>query len=190
MVEILTKTELKLRLEEISEKITQGCIFICPTDTVYGISCNALKKEAVEKVRSIKTGRPSAPFSVIVPSLDWVKKNCAVSIKAKSWLQKLPGPYTLVLPLKNKLALANNVAPDVDTIGIRYPDHWFTELVSKIGIPLITTSANRTGEPFMTSLENIDPLVENNVELIIYEGPKDGKPSKIIYADKGEVRER
>ncbi|HLC82093.1 MAG TPA: L-threonylcarbamoyladenylate synthase [Candidatus Nanoarchaeia archaeon] len=188
-MEILTRTELKLRFEEIAEKIIKGAVFIYPTDTVYGIGCNALNKAAVKKIREIKTGRPTAPFSIIVPSLSWINKNIEIHDLAKAWIKKLPGPYTLIIYLKNKKAIAENVAPGVDTIGIRYPDHWFTSVIAKLNIPVVTTSANKTGEPFMTSLENLDPDLEKQVEFLIYEGPKEGRPSKIINTVKEEVLE-
>ena len=189
-MEVLTQTELKIRFEEIVEKIIQGAVFIYPTDTVYGIGCNALNKNSVKKIRVLKTGRPTAPFSIIAPSLSWVNKNCQISPKAKTWLKKLPGAYTLILPLKNEKALADNVAPEIGTIGIRYLDLWFTKVIKKLELPLVTTSANKTGEPFMTSLENLDPDIEKGVEFIIYEGPKEGRPSKIVNPELEEARER
>ena len=189
-MEILTRTELKIRFVEIAEKILNGAIFIYATDTIYGIGCNALDKKAVQKIRDLKTGRPTAPFSIIVPSAEWIKQNCHISKKAVKWLQNLPGPYTLLLPLKNKQAIADNIAPDVESVGIRYPDHWLTAFIEKLDLPIVTTSANKTGEPFMTSLENLDPDLEKGSEFIIYEGPKEGRPSKIINVEKDEVKER
>jgi len=188
-MEILTRTELRVRFSEILEKINEGSIFIYPTDTIYGIGCSALNDKAVQQIREIKGGRSSAPFSIIVPSINWVKKNCTINQKGQKWLEKLPGPYTIILPLKNR-TIAENIAPNVETIGIRYLDHWFSEVVAKLGIPIVTTSANKTGEPFMTSLENLDPEIENSVEFIIYEGPKEGRPSRLINVEKDEILER
>ncbi len=189
-MEILTKTELSLRFTEILSRINQGALFIYPTDTIYGIGCKATDAKAVQKVRELKRQRPTAPFSLCVPSLLWIEKNCVVDKKVKTWLQKLPGPYTLILKLKNKQAIAPNVAPAINTIGIRCPNHWFQQVVEKAGFPIISTSANRTGQPFMTSLENIDSEVEKVIDFMIYEGPKEGKPSKIIDVDKEEIKER
>ena len=52
-MEILTKTELRLRYNEILQKIAAGAIFIYPTDTIYGIGCNALNEKSVTKIRKI-----------------------------------------------------------------------------------------------------------------------------------------
>ena len=189
-MEVLTPTEVHVRFDEVADRVNQGDLFIYPTDTIYGVGCKATDTKATQKIREMKGQRPTAPFSIIVPSLKWVQANCLITKKAELWLQKLPGPYTLIIQLNNKKALASNAAPLVETIGIRYPDHWFAQVVKKLGFPIITTSANKTGEPFMTSLENLDPDVELFVDFVIYEGPKEGRPSKIIDVEKEEVKER
>ena len=189
-MEILTKIELEMRLPEIVEKIKNGAIFIYPTDTIYGIGCNALDREAVAKLRKLKSGREGIPFSVWVPSLKWIKDNCKISKKAEDWLKKFPGQCTLILPLKNKEAIADNVAPNIGTVGVRFPDHWFGEVVKLTGIPIITTSANKGGQPFMTRAEDLDTEIELEVEMMIYEGEKKARPSKIINVGKDEIKER
>jgi L-threonylcarbamoyladenylate synthase len=188
-MEILTKAELSLRFDEISQKVTEGVLFIYPTDTIYGLGCKATDEVAVEKLRKLKE-RDKAPFSIWVPSLSWVKENCVMSKELEKWLRELPGPYTLIVKLKNKKAIAQNVAPNINTVGVRYPDHWFQKAVKKFGFPIITTSANKTGKPFMTGIENLDSEIEKTVEFIIYEGPKEGRPSKIVDVEKAEIQDR
>ena len=184
-MDIFTKTEARLDLHEIAAKIQKNTIFIHPTDTIYGLGCNALDKEAVAKLREIKQ-RPDQPLSVWVPSVSWIKKNCDTS-KAKAWLDKLPGPYTLILPVKNKV-LTENVAPGLSAIGVRMPDHWFQEVVTAAGVPIITTSANKAGNPFMTDKDNLDP--EIIVDFMVYEGEKKARPSKVVNLVKNEIKER
>lgn len=184
-MKILTKEEIDVNKEVILEVIKNGTVFIHPTDTIYGIGCNALDEECVDKIREIK-GRPEAPFSVIVPSKDWIRKNCVVNKEAEKWLEKLPGPYTLILKARDNIA--KNVAPGLDTLGVRIPDHWFSKIVEELNIPVVTTSANRVGEDFMTSLENIDDDIKMGVEFIVYEGEKHGRPSKIVDLTKEEIK--
>lgn len=188
-MEILTKTEVQKRYDEIIEKITQGVVFIHPSDTIYGLGCNSLDVKAVEKVRKLKQ-QFHQPMSIWVPSLDWVRKNCVINKEAKEALQKLPGPYTVILKLKKKNALAQNVTLGKETVGIRLPNHWFRKVVEKAGIPIITTSANKTAQKFMTSLQNVDKEIEQGVEFMIYEGPKEAHPSKIMNVVEGTVKER
>lgn len=188
-MKILTRDEVNVNKEVIFEVIKNGTIFIHPTDTIYGIGCNATKKEFVDEVREIK-GRQNMPFSVIAPSKEWIRKNCVVNEEAERWLKKLPGPYTLILKSKNKVA--RNVAPGLETMGVRIPEHWFSRLVEELGFPIVTTSANKSGGDFMTSLEDLDDEIEERIEFIIYEDEKHGKPSKIIdlTGNKITVKER
>ena len=187
-MEVLTKTEAELRIKEIVKRIKAGIIFIHPTDTIYGLGCNALDQKAVKKLRELKA-RPHEPLSIWVPSVNWIKKNCDTK-KAKEWLDKLPGPYTIIIPLKNKTTVAKNVAPGLKAIGVRYPEHWFGKIVQKLRIPIITTSANKAGQPFMTSLGNLDPEIAAGVEFMIDEGEKKARPSKLINLIKDEIKER
>jgi L-threonylcarbamoyladenylate synthase len=182
-MEVFTQTELNLRQKEIIKKIKDGAIFIHPSDTIYGIGCNALDEKAVKKLREIKE-RPDTPLSVWVPSMEWVEKNCVESDR----IEKLPGPYTLIVEVKVNNAVAKNVGKG-NTLGIRFPEHWFSEIVQKLGLPIVTTSANKTGQSFMTNLENLDPDIEKQVDFMIYEGEKKARPSKIIDTS-GLVKDR
>jgi len=178
-MQVITKDELQIRKNELHRKILKGSLFIHPTDTIYGIGCNAKDRRAVAKVREIKQ-RPKTPFSVMVPSKEWIYKNCVVPKKAEQWLNKLPGPYTFIFTLKNKRAVVSNVNPRLNSIGVRIPDHWTHSIPEELGIPIITTSANIIGEEFMTSLENLDPKIKGRMNFILYEGEKRGRPSQIV----------
>ena len=188
-MEVFAQTELRLRLDEIIDKIKKGALFIHPTDTIYGIGCNALDTASIEKIRRLK-GRPTSPFSIWVPSLSWIQENCQINEECNHWLERLPGPFTLLLPLKNKEAISPNVIPGITTIGIRYPNHWFTKVIKECRIPIVTTSANKSGYPFMTSIENLDFDIEKEVDFMVYEGEKKARPSKIIDITGDKIIER
>lgn len=187
-MEILTQTELRKRFKEILDKIRNGAVFIHPTDTIYGIGCNAQNSKAVRKIRELKEQRQQ-PFSVWAPSLEWIRENCIVSQEGGKWLKQLPGSYTIILQLRHK-AVAEEVNLGEDTLGVRQPDHWFSKVVSKLNLPIVTTSANRTGQPFMTSLENLDEEIKKGIDFMIYEGEKKGRPSKLINMVERTVKER
>ena len=182
MHEIITKEEAHSRREEIKQKIKDGAVFIYPTDTIYGIGCNALDSNAVRKVRELK-GRPSTPFSIIAPSKEWVEEHCIVHKRASRWVKKLPGPITLILKSK-KEAVAPEVAPGINTLGVRAPKHWFTKIVEELNIPIITTSANKVGKIFMRTIEDLDVDIKQSVDFIIYEGEKTARPSNIVHLEK------
>jgi len=188
-MQILTKTELQMHFPEIAEQIKNGAIFIYPTDTIYGIGCNALDQKAVDKIRQLKE-RHTNPFSIIAPSKEWITENCLVTKESKEWLNKLPGPYTLILKLKNKNTIAKSVNQGEENIGVRIPAHWISGVVQELGFPIVTTSANHSGRPFMTSIEDLDSTIKDRVDFIIYEGEKKGKPSKIVNLVEGKIKER
>ena len=188
-MEVLTKAEVLLRKKELVGKVKLGVVFIHPTDTIYWLGSSAFLFPSVQKIRDLKD-RPTNPFSVWAPSVEWIKQNCVMTPKAEKWLAKLPGPYTLLLKLKQKKTIATNVAPGRDVIGVRIPKHWFSDIVREAGIPIVTTSANKAGQPFMTTLESLDPEVQKGVDFIIYEGPKEGHPSTIVDVEREELKER
>jgi L-threonylcarbamoyladenylate synthase len=179
-MDIINKDELRIKKELFKTRILRGEVFIYPTDTIYGIGCNALNEDAVKRVRNIKQRVPEKPFSIIAPSKESVERCCIINDEAKEWLEKLPGPYTLILPIKKNCTLPKNVNSDRDSIGIRIPEHWISDLVAEMNIPIITASANIKGQDYMTSLEDLDPKVKSKVDFIIYEGEKKGNPSTLV----------
>ncbi len=187
MKRLITKDECWLKPEEISKEIEKGAIFVYPTDTIYGLGCDATSSRAVSKLREMKD-RPKQAFSVIAPSKDWIVKNCEVSKEAEEWVNKLPGPYTLILKLKNKKAIAKEVNDGLDTVGVRIPKHWIAGLIRTLGRPIITTSANKVGKAFMTSLDNLDDDIKSKVDFIIYEDEKKGNPSTLINLAGDETK--
>lgn len=159
-------------------KILQGKIFIYPTDTLYGLGCNALDKKAVEKIREIKK-QANKPFSVIAPSFAWINENLIVDINLKKYL---PGSYTIILKKKNPDFLS---WVSQDSLGIRIPKHEFCFKLQKLGIPVITTSVNFSSQPSSLSLEDIPKEIINKVDFIIENNDRMSlKPSTLILNNK------
>lgn len=171
--------------KEVIEEISKGAVFIYPTDTIYGIGCDATNDRAVKRVRKMK-GRAAKPFSVIAPSIDWIKENCSLTNNAKAWLLKLPGPYTLIINLKRKAVCAQTNS-GLKNLGIRIPDHWISDIAAKLGKPIVTTSVNLEGKPPATKLEQLEKF---EVDFIIYEGEKEGKPSTLVDTVSGNILKR
>ncbi|MBI3631975.1 MAG: threonylcarbamoyl-AMP synthase [Candidatus Vogelbacteria bacterium] len=166
--------------QSILNAILNGSILIYPTDTIYGIGCNALNSASVLKIRQIKQ-RGIKPFSVIAPNHEWILHRCITNNQTINYIQKLPGPYTLIINLINGHDIPDEVNPIGNgTIGVRIPYHWFAEVIKEAGVPFITTSVNISGMPYMTSLETLDETIKNNVDFIIYEGEINGRESTKI----------
>ncbi|MCF7862337.1 threonylcarbamoyl-AMP synthase [Candidatus Woesearchaeota archaeon] len=183
---VIEHDDIKVMKDEIIGLIKEGKVFIHPTDTIYGIGCDATSSSSVEKVREIKD-RPERPFSVIAPSLEWIKENLEIDEDASGWLEKLPGPYTFILKLKNKRCIAEAINNGMDTLGVRIPDHWSSKLANELGLPIVTTSANIVGQDYMKDLESLDPTIKSKVHFILYEGEINGVPSKVVDLTKQEA---
>lgn len=176
---VLNFEELNLEKQSIIDSIVNGAVFIHPTDTIYGIGCNAELSKAVKKIRQLKA-RAANPFSVIAPSFDWINENCIVTKESEDWLEKLPGPYTLIFKLKNPVCVAKEVNSGLNTLGVRMPNHWIRKIAAETEIPIVTTSVNKANEDYMTSMEDLDPSIKSGIDFALYEGKKEGKPSKLV----------
>ncbi len=166
-------------IKNLINEIKRGKIFIYPTDTIYGIGCNAENQQAVEKIKQIKQRDKDKPFSVIAPSIDWIKENLIVDIDLKKYL---PGPYTLILRKKNPDFLFH--VSSTDSLGIRIPANEFTKEIQKSNLPFITTSVNLAGEPYLTRMQDLKPEIKKQVDFIIDVGKLCGNPSTLIISGK------
>lgn len=169
--------------KDLIKLIKSGAIFIYPTDTVYGLGCNALNKKAVAKIKEIKGRDKNKSLSIIAPSKSWIFENL---IAKNSIVNKyLPGRYTLILKKKNPKYLSY-VSPS-ETLGVRIPNHKFTKLIEKSGVPFITTSVNLSGEKPTSSLNEISKNIMKKVNIIVNGGELSGKPSTIILPDGKKI---
>jgi L-threonylcarbamoyladenylate synthase len=159
------------------EEIRTGSVFVYPTDTIYGIGCNALISDSVKRIRKIK--RAEHPFSVIAPSTEWILKNLVV--EARKSLEVLPGPYTLIFR-KREPFFMREVSP-LPTLGVRIPSHPITKLVREIGIPFVTTSANLSGKKPITKASEAKKLKGVNY---IIDGGTLANPPSIVMDLSGE----
>jgi L-threonylcarbamoyladenylate synthase len=164
---------MNLKQEILSEKI-----FIYPTDTIYGIGCDATNKKAVEKIRKIKQ-RDKKPFSIIAPSFEWIEQNCIINVDLKKYL---PGPYTIILKKKNPEFLSH--ISNTDSLGIRVPNHDLTKKIQKSGVPFITTSVNLSGEEPITKISEIPKQIIDKVDFIIDKGELSGRPSTLVISGR------
>lgn len=162
-----------------SEQIKQGKIFIYPTDTIYGIGCDATNVESVEKIKEMKGRDKDKPLSVIAPSVEWIGENLVVDCDLDNYL---PGAYTLILKKKNPEFLKHVASGD--SLGVRIPDCEFTKEIQKAGVPFITTSVNLSGEPFAVSIIDVKDEIKEKVDVIVDVGELNGQPSTLVICGK------
>ena len=148
-------TKILDSIYKASEALLNGEIIIYPTDTLYGFGVDATNTLAIEKLNQLK--KRKTPYSIIVNSLDMLKKYAVLDSRIEEKIcSMLPGPITIIL---NKLNsnLSSMVTPNLNTIGIRIPNHDFIlNVVKEINRPVITTSINKHGEK---ALNNIDDII-------------------------------
>jgi len=173
-----------VRRNELITAIKSGALFFYPTDTIYGIGCDATNEKAVSKIREIKNRNDKA-FSIIPPSKAWVSENCEETSSYRELLSKNNVAYTAILSMVNEKALAPSVLLTKQTVGIRFPKHEITGFVRELGLPIVTTSMNISPSKPLASLENIPEELSKGVMFAIDEGVLGGSPST-LYNCTGE----
>lgn len=166
------------KLEEPAQIIKNGGIVVFPTETVYGIGANALNAEAVKKIYEIKKRPLSKPITLLVNSIDMIKRVAKDITPFEYAIIKkfFPGPLTIILQKKD-------VIPDIvtsggSTVGIRMPANEIAlELINRAGVPLATPSANISDKPSKTNIKDVMSDFPEGVDCFI-----DGGKSKIGVA--------
>jgi len=160
--------------------LKEGGVIIYPTDTVYGIGCDIFNKEALDRVKQIKSNPDIKLLSFICPNLKDISKYAKVSDYAYKTMKKLlPGPYTFILPA------AKNVPKKLwskrKTVGIRIPDHPVAlKIVDGLGNPIVSTSTTtRKGDLLVDPME-IKSVFNFQVDLMLASGNLSGIPSTVI----------
>ena len=152
-------------------------IIVVPTDTVHGLVCPA-KPDILGNLYKIKKRDPDKPFSLLFSDLLMVEECFVLPLEQQSLLKKyLPGPFTFLIKNNNKFKWVT----DTDKIGIRIPDYTFlTRLISSLGMPLLSTSANISGEGDITDTEKLIEVFEQKVPLILFDKKIKHSPSTIV----------
>ncbi len=131
-------------LLEAVEYLKEGKTLVFPTETSYGLGCDASNQEAVDKIFKIKGRKSDKPLLVVVPSVEMAKKylvwnEVLEDLSNKYW----PGPLTIVGEYNKKEDLAIGVVAADNTIAVRVTSFPLTKFLSaELGRPLVATSAN------------------------------------------------
>jgi len=152
--------------------LTNDELVAIPTETVYGLAGNALSREAVTKIFSVKNRPQFDPLIVHVPNLEKAKDyvleipEAAKKLADKFW----PGPLTLLL--KKKPIIPDLVTAGLDTVGIRCPDHSLTrQLLKELPFPLAAPSANPFGYVSPTKPAHVEEQLGHKIPYILDGGP-------------------
>ncbi len=183
---------LQREADEAVRILRAGGILLYPTDTVWGIGCDATNADAVQRIYDLKRSENKKSMLVLCASADMVVRyvNRAPGI-AFEVMEMATSPLTLILP--GAAGVAANLIPDEGTLGIRVPDHEFCRrMLRAFGRPIVSTSANISGEPSPVGLQEVAREIIDGTDFVVnprFEGKPTRKASSIIaFGENGEVR--
>ena len=177
-------------LEKAAELIKQGKIVVFPTETVYGIVTNCLDEQAVKSLYEVKQRPLDKPISLLVSNMEMVNLIAEDITEAEYKIMEkfFPGPLTIIL--KKKDIVPDVVTSGQDTVGVRMPSGEIArKLVELAGVPIAAPSANKTGEPSGTNLQEIKKNFEGKVDYFIDGGDSElGLASTIGKVVDGKIQ--
>lgn len=183
---------LQREADEAVRILRAGGILLYPTDTVWGIGCDASNADAVQRIYDLKRSENKKSMLVLCASADMVVRyvNRAPGI-AFEVMEMATSPLTLILP--GAVGVAENLIPDEGTLGVRVPDHAFCQRVLRgLGRPIVSTSANITGEATPERLQEVAREIVDGVDFVVnprFEGKPTRKASSIVaFGEGGEVQ--
>ncbi|MCL2728123.1 MAG: L-threonylcarbamoyladenylate synthase [Bacteroidales bacterium] len=178
--------------------LRSGGIILYPTDTVWGLGCDATNSDAVNKIIELKGRSHNQSFILLVDDVKQIEHYIEqLPDIAYSLIEVSDTPLTIIYPGARSITLQHDglapkvIAPD-GTVAIRVVQHPFCcQLLQKLGKPIVSTSANFTGIPAPLTFSDIDPNLRKQVDHCVdpaFEAPATGKPSSIIKLElNGEV---
>ena len=173
-------------LNQALETLKSGGLILYPTDTIWGIGCDATNPEAVEKIFALK-GRDKGKSMIILLGNDNQLQSYVSEVPEVAYelLEATDKPLTIIYSKAKNLA-ANVVAED-GSIGIRVVNHPFCEqLLQRFRKPIVSTSANISGEPSARNFVEVSDEIVNGVDYVVKFGqqdPSNGTASTIMKLD-------
>ena len=156
-------------LDRASEVIRAGGIVISPTDTVYGLACDPGNPRALRRLLAIKQRSPDRGLLLLVPSLHWVPRVAReLPDDWQRWTQRLwPGPVTFLFRAGKHLD--KTISGASGKVGCRWPASVFLrQWLDRWEAPLVSTSANVSGQPVETSVDRLRALFGAQVDLLLH----------------------
>ena len=192
--------DIKPILDSALKVLREGGVILYPTDTIWGLGCDATNPDAVARIFKIKN-RPEAKSLVLLAAdLDMVARYVKVILNiAIDLVEVNDRPMTIIYPgaitsdVPDRHYIAHNAVAEDGSVGIRIPMSEFcTELARKLGRPIVSTSANISGEPSPQVYADIAQEIRDAVDYIVpqkLEKDATGYASQIIKVEvDGQVQ--
>jgi len=172
----------------VKKTVKEGGIIIFPTETCYGLGCDAFNEEAVKKIYRTKKRPKGKPLLVIISDFKMWRKIAIPNKEAEEYAKKVwPGPVTIVQRKRGIVPTA--VAKG--RIGCRISSNKIaTRIAKECRVPVVATSANVGGGRNPYSIKEIPVRIKNSADYIIDAGALPGKkPSKVVDIKNGKIKE-
>ena len=173
---------MKTEIENCIAVLKKGGLILYPTDTVWGIGCDATNPEAVEKVFKLKQRSDEKSLICLVHDFrmlnEYVENVPEVAYDILKFAKK---PTTIIYD--DPIRVAENIIAADNSLAIRVTkDEFCKKMIQRFRKPLVSTSANISGEKTPQSYSEIDPLILEGVDYVVnlHHEKKSGKPSSII----------
>ncbi|AXG70300.1 threonylcarbamoyl-AMP synthase [Kordia sp. SMS9] len=173
------------------EQLQLGNTILYPTDTVWGLGCDATNPAAVQKIYTLKNREESKALICLVSDTRMLERFIEeIPEVAYDLLEATDKPTTIIYD--NPVGIAENLVATDKTLAIRIPDDEFCQkLIRKFKRPIVSTSANISGQPTPTSFAEISNGIKNGVDYIVNlkDDKKAAEPSTIIQLrTNGEIK--
>lgn len=179
-IRINTENPQPRLITQVVECLKSGGVIVYPTDTTYGLGCDIFNRKGIKKIYQIKQRDARKPFSFVCGDLAEVSNYAQVSNFAFKILKRhLPGKYTFVLDATR--IVPDSVTTKQKTVGIRIPENAIVQaIVRELGHPLVTTSANLSGEETPQDPQEIDDEMGRMVDMVVDGGILMAEGSSVI----------
>ena len=177
----------KMDTDEIIRKLEEGGIVAFPTDTVFGLGC-VMEEGPIRKIYDAKGRSFDKPLPMMCDSLSMIEEVAYVNEKAEKIISRfVPGPLTLIF--NKKEVVEDYVTMNKKTIGIRVPDDPFIlDMITKLGRPLMVTSANISGDGSLLRWEDVYACMNGKIDGIVCEDAAGYEASTIIDVSTEDIR--
>jgi len=178
-------------IKECVKQLNAGGIILYPTDTIWGIGCDATNMEAVEKIFALKK-RPVVKSMIVLVAeeKDILRYVAAPDLQVFDFLQQVKKPTTVIY--ENAIGLAENLIGEDGSIGIRIcKEDFCRHLLKRFRKPIVSTSANISGEPAPKTFKEIPELIKNGVDYIVTYRQDDttiNTPSSVVRWQNGKLQ--
>ncbi len=149
------------------EVLRKGGVILYPTDTVWGVGCDATNEAAVQRIYELKRSENKCSMIVLCSTLDMAARYISRPLSiAFDVMEMTTKPLTVIMP--GGVGVAPNIIPEEGTLAIRIPDHEYCqEVIKRLGRPIVSTSANISGEGTPTTIDGISEAIVTGVDYVV-----------------------